>query len=140
MLRYRLDGFGQLSLKQKIYVYCLSEATLWGRDITFDQMGRHNLRIRKLLEAVTEGYAQDDEYEQVRALEVYLKRVWFSNGIHHHYGGEKFIPRFTPDFLRKAILSIAPEKLPLAPGQDVEGMMEELFPVIFDPQIEAKRT
>ena len=140
MLRYRLDGFGQLSLKQKIYVYCLSEATLWGRDITFDQMGRHNLRIRKLLEVVTDGYAQDGEYEQLRALEVYLKRVWFSNGIHHHYGGEKFIPRFTPDFLRKAILSIAPEKLPLAPGQDVEGMMEELFPVIFDPQIEAKRT
>ena len=140
MLRYRLDGFGQLSLKQKIYVYCLSEATLWGRDITFDQMGRHNLRIRKLLEVVTDGYVQDGEYEQVRALEVYLKRVWFSNGIHHHYGGEKFIPRFTPDFLRKAILSIAPEKLPLAPGQDVEGMMEELFPVIFDPQIEAKRT
>ena len=140
MLRYRLDGFGQLSLKQKIYVYCLSEATLWGRDITFDQMGRHNLRIRKLLEAVTENYVQDGEYEQVRALEVYLKRVWFSNGIHHHYGGEKFIPRFTPDFLRKAILSIAPEKLPLAPGQDVEGMLEELFPVLFDPQIEAKRT
>ena len=140
MLRFRLDGFEQLSLKQRKYVYCLSEATLWGRDITFDQMGRHNLQIRKLMEAVSDGLVEDDEQEQVRALEVYLKRVWFSNGIHHHYGGEKFIPLFTRDFLRKAILRIAPEKLPLAPGQDVEGMMEELFPVIFDPQIEAKRT
>ncbi|MBO4850381.1 MAG: dihydrofolate reductase [Prevotella sp.] len=140
ILRYRLDGFENLSLKQKQYVYCLAEATLWGRDVTFDQMGRHNLRIRKLLEVVMDGITEEDDKQQVHALEVYLKRVWFSNGIHHHYGGEKFIPSFSPLFLRNVILRIDPCKLPLAPGQDVEGMMDELFPVIFDPKVSPKRT
>ena len=139
MLRYKLEGFEQLTLQQKQLVYYLSKATLYGRDITFDQFGRYNLRIRRLLEAVyTDGclLREGDEYQ---AFETYLKRVWFSSGIYHHYGCEKFVPGFSQDFLRRAVGKVAPEKLPLADGQTVEQLCDELFPVIFDADVLPKR-
>ncbi|MBO4821378.1 MAG: dihydrofolate reductase [Prevotella sp.] len=140
MLRYRLDGFENLTPRQKVYVYCLAEATLWGRDITFDQMGKYNLRIRKLMEAVEASLDFSCDQQQAEALRVYLKRLWFSNGIHHHYGGEKFEPGFTKKFLREVVQRTDPQELPLKTGEDVEEMMAELFPVIFAPDVMPRRT
>lgn len=139
ILRYRVPGFESLSLQQKELVYYLTEAALQGRDILFDQNGKYNLRIRKMLEAVYTDYQGDRTSAQFQALEVYLKRVWFSNGIHHHYGCEKFVPGFTPEFLREALTGIEPSALPLAEGQQVEQLCNELFPVIFDPKVMPKR-
>ena len=106
MLRYRVDGFDRLSIARKKLIYYLSEAALTGRDILWDQNGKYNLRIRRMLEAVYTGYAGDKTTADFKAMEVYLKRVWFSNGIHHHYGCEKFVPGFTPEFFRQALLSV----------------------------------
>ena len=139
MLRYRLNGFEQLSLRQKTLVYYLSQATLFGRDITFDQFGAHNLRIRRTLEAVYTDPQLSHDNDDFRALAIYLKRIWFSNGIHHHYGCEKFTPRFSPDYLRKAVKQVDAARLPLAEGQSVDALCDELFPVIFDPDIQPKR-
>lgn len=135
MLRYRVEGFEQLSLKQKTLIYYLSEAALQGRDILFDQNGKYNLRIRKMLETVYTDYQGDRESADFKALTVYLKRIWFSNGIHHHYGSEKFIPGFPADFLKAALKQVDADKLPLADGQSVEALCNELFPVLFDPSI-----
>lgn len=135
MLRYRVEGFEQLSLKQKTLIYYLSEAALQGRDILFDQNGKYNLRIRKMLETVYTDYQGDRESANFKALTVYLKRIWFSNGIHHHYGSEKFIPGFPADFLKAALKQVDADKLPLADGQSVEALCNELFPVLFDPSI-----
>ena len=126
ILRYRVPGFEDLSLKQKELVYYLTEAALQGRDILFDQNGKYNLTIRRMLEAVYTGYKGDKNTPDFKAMEVYLKRVWFSNGIHHHYGSEKFVPGFTPEFFRQAV-------------QTVEQLCEEVFPVIFDPTVMPKR-
>ncbi len=139
MLRYRLTGFEQLSLQQKTLVYYLSKAALFGRDITFDQYGRYNLRIRKMLEVVYTDMRIDHDTDDFRALELYLKRVWFSNGIYHHYGCEKFIPGFSEDYLRQVLHEVEPCRLPLSEGQSVNGLCDELFPVIFDPQVLPKR-
>ena len=139
MLRYRLTGFEQLSLQQKTLVYYLSKAALFGRDITFDQYGRYNLRIRKMLEVVYTDMRIDHETDDFRALELYLKRVWFSNGIYHHYGCEKFIPGFSEDYLRRVLHEVEACRLPLSEGQSVDGLCDELFPVIFDPQVLPKR-
>ena len=139
ILRYRVPGFEDLSLKQKELVYYLTEAALQGRDILFDQNGKYNLTIRRMLEAVYTGYNGDKNTPDFKAMEVYLKRVWFSNGIHHHYGSEKFGPGFTPEFLRQAVLSVDAATLPLAEGQTVEQLCEEVFPVIFDPKVMPKR-
>ncbi|MDD5861076.1 MAG: dihydrofolate reductase [Prevotella sp.] len=139
LLRYQLPGFNRLSLSQKLYIYCLSKAALMGRDITFDQQGKYNLRIRRMLEAVYTAFTGDREGEPFRALTVYLKRVWFSSGIYHHYGCEKFLPDFSQAFLREQILKTDPELLPLRSGETVEEMMDELFPVIFDPNVLPKR-
>ena len=139
ILRYRVPGFEDLSLKQKELVYYLTEAALQGRDILFDQNGKYNLTIRRMLEAVYTGYKGDKNTPDFKAMEVYLKRVWFSNGIHHHYGSEKFVPGFTPEFFRQAIQSVDAATLPLAEGQTVEQLCEEVFPVIFDPTVMPKR-
>ena len=139
MLRYRLNGFEQLSLLQKKLVYYLSKATLYGRDITFDQFGRYNLRIRKMLEAVYTDPSVNHETDNFRALEVYLKRVWFSNGIYHHYGTEKFQPDFTADYLRSLLQQVDARKLPLRDGETLDALCDELFPVIFDPTVLPKR-
>lgn len=135
MLRYRLDGFEELTLEQKKLIYYLSEATLYGRDITFDQFGCHNLKIRKLLEAVYTSDDVDHDTEQFEALETYLKRVWFSNGIYHHYGCDKFRPGFTPDYLRSMVMALPSYVLPVDDGQTREQLCDELFPVIFDPDV-----
>ncbi len=127
MLRYRLDGFEELPLRQKLYIYYLAKATLCGRDITTDQFGKYNLRIRTMLEAVYEEYDGDRQIDEFRALEDYLKRVWFSNGIHHHYGCEKFVPEFSEEYLRSVVKNIAKEEL------------DELCEVIFNPTIQSKR-
>lgn len=135
MLRYKVEGFEQLSLQEKTFIYYLQEAALQGRDILFDQNGRYNLRIRRLLEAVYTDYAGDRKGDFYTALTTYLKRVWFSSGIHHHYGCEKFIPEFTADDLRAAAKQVAADKLPLAEGQTVDQLCDELFPVMFDPTV-----
>ena len=139
LLRYRLNGFEQLSLLQKRLIYYLSQATLYGRDITFDQFGRHNLRIRKTLETVYTDLTVAHDTDDFKALEVYLKRVWFSNGIYHHYGSEKFLPGFSEDYLRQVLHEVNPVRLPLRPGETVDALCDELFPVIFDPEVLPKR-
>ncbi len=139
MLRYELKGFENLSLTQKIYIYCLSKATLLGRDITFDQQGKYNLRIRKTLEAVYRHYEGNLESEDFKAFEVYLKRVWFASGIHHHYGCEKFVPGFSEESFYEMVGAVADEYLPLSKGQSKEDLLGILVPVIFNPEVMPKR-
>ena len=139
MLRYQLPGFHQLSLQQKRFIYYLSKAALFGRDITFDQYGFYNLRIRKMLETVYTDFRIYHDTDDFRALEIYLKRVWFSNGIYHHYGCEKFVPEFSESYLRSALFQVDARRLPLAEGQTLEQLCDELFPVIFDPDVLPKR-
>ena len=139
MLRYELKGFENLSLTQKIYIYCLSKATLLGRDITFDQQGKYNLRIRKTLEAVYLHYEGNRESKDFKAFEVYLKRVWFASGIHHHYGCEKFVPGFSEESFYEMVGAVADEYLPLSKGQSKEDLLGILVPVIFNPEVMPKR-
>ena len=139
LLRYRLNGFDGLSLRQKQLIYYLSKATIFGRDITFDQNGKYNLRIRKMLEVVYCDVTISHDTADFRALETYLKRIWFSNGIYHHYGCEKFKPDFSEDYLRDVLRKVDARKLPLKDGERVEEMCEELFPVIFDETVLPKR-
>lgn len=140
ILRYKVTGFEQLSLQQKKLVYCLTEAALWGRDILYDQNCRYNLPVRKVLEAVYTEWKGNREDGEFKALEVYLKRVWFSNGIHHHYGSGKFVPEFTEAFFREAVRSLDPSALPLKEGQDTEGLLAEICPVMFCPEVLKMRT
>lgn len=141
LLRYEVKGFDSLSLRQKTFIYYLQEAALQGRDILFDQNGRYNLRIRSLLEAVYTRYDGDRESEDFRGLEVYLKRVWFSNGIHHHYGCEKFEPAFSETFFRKAVtnLGLSAEELARYEAGGVSELLDTLCPVIFSPTVMPKR-
>lgn len=139
ILRYRVPGFEELSLKQKELVYYLSEAALAGRDILFDQNGKYNLAIRKTLETIYTEYKGDKNNTDFKNLETYLKRVWFSNGIHHHYGSEKFVPEFSPEFLKAEMLNADVSQLPLQQDQTVEQLYEILYPVIFDPNVMPKR-
>ena len=139
MLRYEVKGFDELTLDQKKLVYYLQEAALQGRDILFDQNGRHNLVIRKMLETVYTDYQGDKTTEDWKNFVTYVKRVWFSNGIHHHYSADKFVPGFSPEFFKQALLAVDPAKLPLAEGQTVEALCDEVFPAIFDPAVMAKR-
>lgn len=139
LLRYRVAGFENLSLRQKELIYYLSEAALEGRDILFDQNGKHNLQIRKLLEAVYVSYAGDRNNPEFQGLEVYLKRVWFSSGIYHHYACDKFVPAFSPEFLRECIEQVDVASLPLKDGESVQAMCDKLFPVMFDPKVMPKR-
>lgn len=135
MLRYRLNGFEDLTLSQQIYIYCLAKATLMGRDITFDQQGKYNLRIRKTLEAIYKHYKGDRTSDDFKALEVYLKRVWFSSGIYHHYGCEKFKPVFSEHFFYEAVSLMPETELPLRRGETKEDLLDELVPVIFDEEV-----
>ena len=139
LLRYRLNGFEQLSLSQKILVYYLSKATLYGRDITFDQFGRYNLRIRKMLEVIYTDLTIPHDTTDFAALETYLKRVWFSNGIYHHYGCEKFKPGFSEQYLHQVLHQVDASRLPLRDGETLEQFCHELFPVIFDENVLPKR-
>lgn len=138
ILRYKLTGFDKLSLRQKQYIYCLSQATLYGRDILFDQFGKYNLRIRKTLEAILLYYkgARDDDFFNIIE---YLKKVWFSNGIYHHYGSDKFEPNFSEEYFRKIIISLPKEVLPCYNNESVNELLEKIIPIIFDPKILPKR-
>lgn len=128
LLRYKLKDFDTLTLKQKRLIYCLAEATLWGRDITFDQFGRYNLQIRRLLETIYTSCTEvSDEFM------VYLKRVWFSNGIYHHYSCKKIMPGFTEDYLRELISQLPQDKQPS------DELMTELVPVMFNPDVLPQR-
>lgn len=139
VLRYRVSGFETLNLQQKQLIYYLSQAALEGRDILFDQNGKYNLQIRRLLEAVYIHYKGDRTTDDFRALEVYLKRVWFSNGIHHHYACDKFIPEFSSSYLKTVIETLSAEVLPLGEHESVESMCHQLFPVLFDAEVMPKR-
>ena len=139
MLRYRLAGFGNLSLSQKKYVFFLSKATLVGRDITTDQFGEFNLLIRKTLEAVYTDEAVDRTTADFRGMEVYLKRVWFSNGIHHHYGCEKFVPEFSEAWFRKVVAALPRDVWERVGYTSADALLAVLCPVIFDPAVQPKR-
>ena len=139
VIRYKVPGFEDLSLDQKKLVYFLSKAALEGRDILYDQNGKYNLRIRKMLEAVYTHFDGDRSDKEFIALEIYLKRVWFSNGIHHHYATDKFVPDFSPEFLREALRKTDASELPLADGMSLDEFCDEVFPIIFDPNIMSKR-
>ena len=139
MLRYRLPQFEKLSLQQKKYIYYLSQATLCGRDITTDQFGKYNLRIRKTLETLyteLDASADKDNYDK---LALYLKRVWFSNGIYHHYANDKIQPDFSEAFFRAAVRQMPIDKLPMTGYNSVEELCDELCPVMFNPEILPKR-
>jgi dipeptidyl-peptidase-3 len=140
ILRYKVPGFENLSLRQKQLLYHLSEAALMGRDILFDQNGRYNLVIRRTLEAVYQYGTVDKSSADYQAFEVYLKRVWFANGIHHHYGEDKFIPGFSEAFFDTAVRSVDASLLPLKAGETVDTLLARLKPVIFDPVVMPKRT
>ena len=139
LLRYQLTGFEKLVPKQKELIYYLSKATLYGRDITFDQFGKYNLRIRKMMEVVFMDRNINHDTDEFRAVEVYLKRIWFSNGIYHHYGCEKMMPGFSSDYLREQLQKVDARRLPLRAGETLDEMCDELFPVMFDPQVLPKR-
>ena len=139
ILRYRVPGFEKLSLRQKQLIYYLSQAALEGRDILYHQNGKYNLPVCRLLEAVYVAYKGPRDTDEFRAFEVYLKRVWFANGIHHHYSCDKFVPGFTPDYLRSLVESLPADALPLAEGETCTKLCNRLFPVIFDPEVMPKR-
>ena len=139
MLRYELKGFEDLSLNQKLYIFCLAKATLMGRDITFDQQGKYNLRIRKTLETVYLHYEGDRECEEFKAFEVYLKRIWFASGIHHHYGCEKFKPGFSVEYFYHLLENIGEKLLPIKRGETKEDLMRQLESILFDPEVMPKR-
>ena len=139
MLRYRLNGFDELTPQQKTLVFYLSEATLWGRDITFDQFGKYNLRIRKMLEIVYCDATIARDTDDFKAMEVYLKRIWFSSGIYHHYGCEKFKPDFSPSWLRTQLHQVDVRRLPLEESETLDQFCDAIFPVIFDPNVLPKR-
>ena len=139
LLRYRLNGFDKLSLNQKVLIYYLSKATLFGRDITFDQFGKYNLRIRKMLEVIYCDQTIPRDSDEFKAFEVYLKRIWFSSGIYHHYGCEKFKPAFPSAWLRQQLEQVDAVRLPLREGETVDQLCAELFPVIFDETVLPKR-
>lgn len=139
VLSYSVPGFEELSLRQKQLVYYLSEAALWGRDILFDQNGSSNLPVRRLLESVYVYAAIDRTTPDFQALEVYLKRVWFSNGIHHHYSSDKFLPGFASDYLRRCVEAVPADRLPLEGGETPDDLCRRLFPFIFVPDLLPKR-
>ena len=141
IIRYEVPGFEELSLKQKQLLYHLSEAALMGRDIVYDQNCRYNLAIRRALEAIYREYRGDRNDAQFKALELYLKRVWLANGIHHHYGEDKFEPTgFTADYFAQCIRSLDPKDVPVRKGQTVDAWLAEITPIIFDPKVMPKRT
>lgn len=140
ILRYQVPGFENLSLRQKQLLYHLSEAALMGRDILFDQNGRYNLVIRRTLEAVYQYGTVDKSSTDYQSFEVYLKRVWFANGIHHHYGEDKFMPGFSEAFFEAAVRSVDASLLPLRADETVDALLSRLKPVIFDPTVMPKRT
>ena len=140
VLRYQVPGFEKLSLRQKQLLYHLSEAALMGRDILYDQNCRYNLVIRRTLEAIYRNYSGDTSSDDYRAFEIYLKRVWFANGIHHHYAEDKFVPGFSEQFFEQEVRALPISNVPLQEGESIDDFLAKLKPVIFDPNIMPKRT
>lgn len=140
VLRYQVPGFESLSLQQKQLLYHLSEAALMGRDILYDQNCRYNLAIRRTLEAIYKEYKGDKDDVQFKALETYLKRIWFANGIHHHYAEDKFTPGFTPQFFMDCVHQVNASTLPLRKDQQTDQLLMEITPVMFTPNLMAKRS
>lgn len=140
VLRYQIPGFESLSLQQKQLLYHLSEAALMGRDILYDQNCRYNLAIRRTLETIYKEYTGDREESQFKALEAYLKRIWFANGIHHHYAEDKFVPGFTPQFFMDCVHQVNASNLPLRKHQHTDQLLMEIAPVLFAPALMAKRS
>ena len=139
MLRYKLPQFEKLSLQQKKYIYYLSQATLCGRDITTDQFGKYNLRIRKTLETLYTEFKASADKENFERLALYLKRVWFSNGIYHHYANDKIQPGFSETFFRSAVKQVPIDKLPMTGYSSVDELCDDICPVMFNPEILPKR-
>ncbi|MDR1738182.1 MAG: dipeptidyl peptidase 3 [Candidatus Symbiothrix sp.] len=139
ILRYQVPDWDSLSVNQKQLIYCLNEAALYGRDIIYDQNNRYNLAIRRTLEAIYDNYRGDRDSKEFQDLTVYLKRVWFSNGIHHHYGEEKFLPAFSKGFFTEAVCSLDASLLPLRKGETIDAFFAEIIPVMFDPDLYAKK-
>ncbi len=139
VLRYKVPEFDRLSLNQKKMVYYLSQAAQYGRDIIWDQNGRHNLQIRKLLENIYTNYKGDKNSAEFKAFEKYLKQVWFGNGIHHHYSTDKFSPEFSETFFKEQVNALPENLLPLNPGETRAQLIATLSPVIFDPTVMPKR-
>jgi len=139
VMRYQVPGFDSLSLQQKKLVYYLSEAALCGRDIIFDQNYKHNLSIRRTLEAIWTSYDGDRSTDDFKAFETYLKRVWFSNGIHHHYSTDKFLPEFSREFFATAVREAPLADLPLLEGEGLDAFIERIQPLIFDPGVAPKK-
>lgn len=144
MLRYQIPGFEELSVQQKEMLYYLHQAALSGRDIIYDQNYKHNLRIRRTLETVVENYTGDRNTEEFVKFMIYVKRVWFSNGIHHHYGTKKFLPDITSEYFTKLVKnSISTSsgnkrRFPLLENETIDELIEQLIPIIFDPDIDMK--
>ncbi len=139
ILRYQVPGFEELTPKQKELIYYLSEAALWGRDIIFDQNYKHNLKIRRTLDAIMEGYMGDRRDPQWEKFVIYTKRVWFSNGIHHHYASDKFDPGFSPEYFAGLLKGSEDVKFPLAEGQSLDDLYTLLYPIMFDPSVDPKK-
>lgn len=139
VLRYRLPGFEQLTSAEKEFIYYLSEAALCGRDIFWDQNFKYNLLVRKTIEGIIETYQGDREGDDFKAFITYAKRVFFANGIHHHYSNDKFIPGFSSDYFALLIEGSDPSSLPLNEGETAAGLAEMLTPVLFDPLLYAKK-
>ena len=139
ILRYQVSGFDSLTLNQKKLVYYLSQAALCGRDIVFDQNGKYNLAIRRILENIFETYSGNRKSEDFSNFIIYLKRIWFSNGIYHHYAMEKIIPGFTQEYFYSLLENSDTNKFPLKPGQSTEDFIREMTPVIFNPDILPKK-
>ncbi|MBD3413928.1 MAG: dihydrofolate reductase, partial [Candidatus Aminicenantes bacterium] len=139
ILRYQVPGFDELSSQQKELIYYLSEAAVWGRDIVTDQNYKHNLTIRKTLDAIVEGYQGDRTAPEWNDFMVYTKRVWFSNGIHHHYSTDKIMPEFSSDYFKSLIKGSEGIEFPLEDGQSVGDFIAFLTPILFDPDVDAKK-
>ncbi|MDP4278331.1 MAG: dihydrofolate reductase, partial [Bacteroidota bacterium] len=139
ILRYDVPGFDKLTLKQKKLIYYLNEAALQGRDILFDQNDKHNLCIRRTLESIYKNAKVNRNSEDWKQFVIYFKRVLVSNGIHHHYATDKFVPGFSKQFFSSAVLSVNPTTLPLAKGETAHKLIDRLTPILFDPAIDAKR-
>jgi len=139
ILRYQVPGFDSLTLQQKELLYYLGQAALCGRDIIYDQNGKYNLAIRKTLESIVENYTGDRSTEDFQKFIVYTKRVWFSNGIYHHYSNDKFIPGFSKEYFISLVNTLDDSKLPLAKGQDRKQFLSVILPVMFDPTVLPKK-
>ncbi len=140
VLRYQVPDFDTLSLDEKKLIYYLNQAALCGRDILFDQNGRYNLRIRRTLEAIEQGYTGDRNSEDFKKFEKYLKKVWFANGIHHHYSLDKFLPEFSESYFDELIAATPTEYFPQDFKPSVKAVIAEIKPIMFDPTLFPKRT